>query len=66
MRPLPDYTLDEDGMRPEYDFSGGVRGKYAARYASGPPIIVPAPDDSPPDPPSKPHDPADVSLPGDT
>jgi hypothetical protein len=23
---------DDDGMRPEYDFSGGVRGKYAERY----------------------------------
>ena len=22
-------------MRPEYDFSGGVRGKYAERYARG-------------------------------
>ena len=22
----------EDEMRPEYDFSGGVRGKYAERY----------------------------------
>jgi predicted RNase H-like HicB family nuclease len=22
-----------DEMRPEYDFSGGVRGKYAERYA---------------------------------
>jgi hypothetical protein len=24
---------DTDEMRPEYDFSGGVRGKYAERYA---------------------------------
>jgi uncharacterized protein (DUF433 family) len=24
---------DDDEMRPEYDFSGGVRGKYAERYA---------------------------------
>ena len=23
------------GMRPEYDFRGGVRGKYAARFAEG-------------------------------
>jgi hypothetical protein len=23
----------DDEMRPEYDFSGGVRGKYAERYA---------------------------------
>ena len=25
----------DDDMRPEYDFSGGVRGKYAERYAAG-------------------------------
>jgi hypothetical protein len=24
-----------DEMRPEYDFSGGVRGKYAERYRRG-------------------------------
>lgn len=23
---------DDDEMRPEYDFGGGVRGKYAQRY----------------------------------
>ncbi|MGH7216844.1 MAG: hypothetical protein ACREIG_06375 [Nitrospiraceae bacterium] len=27
-------------MRPEYDFSGGVRGKYAQRYAEGSNVIV--------------------------
>ncbi len=27
-------------MRPEYDFSGGVRGKYAAAYAEGTNLIV--------------------------
>ena len=31
-------------MRPEYDFSGGVRGKHAARYAKGTNIIVLDPD----------------------
>jgi hypothetical protein len=25
--------IDDDDMLPEYDFSGGVRGKYAARLA---------------------------------
>ncbi len=25
-------AADRDTMRPEYDFSGGVRGKYAARF----------------------------------
>ena len=33
-----------DEMRPEYDFSGGVRGKYAARYAEGSNVVVLAPD----------------------
>lgn len=27
-------------MRAEYDFSKGVRGKYAAKYAEGTKIIV--------------------------
>ena len=31
-------------MRPEYDFSKGVRGKHAARYASGSNVVVLAPD----------------------
>jgi hypothetical protein len=29
---------------PDYDFSGGVRGKYAARYAAGTNVIVLSPD----------------------
>jgi len=33
-----------DTMRPEYDFSKGVRGKHAARYASGSNVVVLAPD----------------------
>ena len=35
---------DSDEMRPEYDFSGGVRGKYAARFARGTNVVVLAPD----------------------
>jgi hypothetical protein len=31
-------------MRPEYDFSGGVRGKYAKRYAEGSNVVVVDPD----------------------
>ena len=31
---------DEDTMRPEYDFSRGVRGKHAARYAEGTNVVV--------------------------
>lgn len=27
-------------MRPEYDFSKGVRGKHAARYAEGTNVVV--------------------------
>ena len=33
-----------DELRREYDFSGGVRGKYAKRYAEGTNIVVLAPD----------------------
>ncbi len=35
-------TVEE--MMPEYDFSKGVRGKYAQRYAEGTNIVVLAPD----------------------
>lgn len=31
-------------MRAEYDFSGGVRGKYARRYAQGSNVVVLEPD----------------------
>lgn len=37
-------TRQADEMRSHYDFSGGVRGKYAARYAEGTNVIVLAPD----------------------
>ena len=37
-------TRNSDEMRPYYDFSGGVRGKYAARYAQGTNVVVLAPD----------------------
>ncbi len=33
-----------NGMRSEYDFSGGVRGKYAKRYALGSNVVVLEPD----------------------
>lgn len=32
------------GMRSEYDFSKGKRGKYAARYAAGANIVLLDPD----------------------
>ena len=31
-------------MLPEYDFTGGVRGKYARRYAQGTNVVVLEPD----------------------
>lgn len=34
----------DDEMIEEYDFSKGVRGKYAARYAEGSNVVVLAPD----------------------
>ncbi len=34
----------DDEMLPEYDFSKGVRGKYAKRYAEGTNVVLLAPD----------------------
>jgi hypothetical protein len=34
----------EDEPRPEYDFSGGIRGKYARRFAEGSNVVVLEPD----------------------
>lgn len=34
----------EPEMLEEYDFSGGVRGKYAARFARGSHVVVIDPD----------------------
>ena len=34
----------ESGMREEYDFSDGVRGKYADRFAEGSNVVVLDPD----------------------
>ena len=30
----------KSGIRPEYDFSGGVRGKYAERYRAGTNVVL--------------------------
>ena len=38
--PLP----DADEILPQYDFRGGVRGKYAARYAEGTNVVLLDPD----------------------
>ena len=37
-------TETKDTMRPEYDFSKGVRGKHAAKYAEGTNVVVLEPD----------------------
>ena len=34
----------KDGMRPEYDFSKGVRGNRAAKYGEGINVVVLEPD----------------------
>jgi len=34
----------QDDILPEYDFSKGVRGKYAKRYAEGSNVVVLSPD----------------------
>lgn len=33
-----------DGMRTQYDFAGGVRGKYASRYRAGTNLVLLEPD----------------------
>lgn len=40
----PSTSGDTDDMRPEYDFSGGIRGKYAARYREGTNVVLLEPD----------------------
>ena len=37
-------SVTDDDMRPEYDFSGAVRGKYYDRYRSSSNIVVLDPD----------------------
>jgi hypothetical protein len=43
MKRGPKKQRDPD-MLDEYDFSKGVRGKYAKRYAAGTNVVVLAPD----------------------
>jgi hypothetical protein len=43
-RKARERSPDRDTMRPEYDFSGGVRGKYTARYPHGSVVVTLAPD----------------------
>jgi hypothetical protein len=44
MKKKSDKSVDRETMRPEYDFSGGVRGKYTARYREGTNVVVLDPD----------------------
>lgn len=37
-------SVDRDTMRPEYDFSGGVRGVTASRRAQGANVVVVDPE----------------------
>jgi|WetSurMetagenome_2_1015567.scaffolds.fasta_scaffold20261_8 hypothetical protein len=37
-------TRTSDGMRTEYDFSGAVRNKYAARFREGTNVVLLDPD----------------------
>jgi hypothetical protein len=40
-----ELNKDQDGeMSDEYDFSGGVRGKYVGRFAKGSNVVVLDPD----------------------
>ncbi len=39
----PEIPVNED-MRPEYDFSGGVRGKYYEAYMQSSNVVVLDPD----------------------
>ena len=43
-RPPARRAAAKDDMRAEYDFSGGVRGKYAALYAQGTNLVLLDPD----------------------
>jgi hypothetical protein len=42
MKKKPDTRVED--IREEYDFTGGERGKYAARYAEGSNVVVLDPD----------------------
>ena len=42
-KPMKKMQKDPD-MLEEYDFSKGIRGKYAKRYASGTNVVVIEPD----------------------
>ena len=40
MKTKPDGEPEVDEMRKEYDFTGGIRGKYAERYTADTNVVV--------------------------
>jgi hypothetical protein len=42
--PMKKISKSIGDVLPDYDFSGGVRGKYAKRYAKGSNVVVLDPD----------------------
>ncbi|HET8772085.1 MAG TPA: hypothetical protein VFM71_13965 [Gemmatimonadaceae bacterium] len=44
MKKTSSAPKEDEPMREHYDFSGGVRGKYAQRYAEGTNIVLLEPD----------------------
>lgn len=44
MRQENEQTIDDDEMRPEYDFSQGVRGKYYEAFRKSSNVVILDPD----------------------
>src|ERR1051326_1546881 len=44
MKKNPKPSVPNDEIQPEYDFRGGIRGKYAKQYREGTTIVVLDPD----------------------
>ena len=44
MKKASKRSADKDTLRPEYDFRGGGRGKYAEQYRAGSNVVVLDPD----------------------
>jgi hypothetical protein len=43
-RTIMNNTIEDDEMRPEYDFSAGVRGKHYRAYREGTNVVFLEPD----------------------
>ena len=44
MKKTSNSRKDDADLAPEYDFSGGIRGKHARRYTQGSNVVVLEPD----------------------